>query len=503
MTRIRSSAPLTLTAILALSVVAWSVWIPVGLDALWPFAPPLSGSSNGWVAYVWGQIIQPVTAYLAMIVLVVVLAKRRWRDMAGSLLLAMVLTVSIVTVLKSLIARARPQTPWLGDLHVNASYPSGHAAAGAALAIAVVQVTWTLTQRRRPTVIAAVAAGIGAVTIALARVVLEVHHVSDVLGGALVAAFAAALASVLTGAWRAGAPEVGPRRVHVVWHPNRVKGQVGLERRLARMALARGCQEPQWTATESDEHTVELAHTAVEAGADVVVVLGGDGTIRRVLGAVGREAAVAVVPAGSGNLLAKNTGIPLDATRAFRLALDGAGTPLDLLRVAAEGHGEQLAAVMVGAGADAAVLEDTSERGKRRGGALAYLRAGLRHVAANPTGTSVIVDGEQSTYRASLVTVGNVGSLHPGAALLPDADPSDGILDVLVASPTGTRDVLAMIVGVLLGRPRIRHVTRLRGLEVQVAFDEELPLHIDGDVVGHVGSLAVSVSPGAALLVRP
>ncbi|NHB84747.1 hypothetical protein G7085_09385 [Tessaracoccus sp. HDW20] len=258
-----------------------------------------------------------------------------------------------------------------------------------------------------------------------------------------------------------------------------------------------------WLATERDGHGVEQAHAAVDAGADLVLSLGGDGTIRQVLSAVEGRAAVGVLPAGSGNLLAKNLRIPLDIGRAMDLALDSPATPLDLLLIEADGAAPTVAAVMVGAGADAAVLADTSERGKRLVGPLAYISAGLRHIVATPVAAEVIVGGEVISVDTSLVTVGNVGSLHPGVALMPAADPADGRLEVLVASPEGAVDVLRMILGVLAGRDRIDDVVRLSGVEVTARFERPVAFHVDGDVVGDVTVVRATVLPGAARVVRP
>ncbi len=77
-----------------------------------------------------------------------------------------------------------------------------------------------------------------------------------------------------------------------------------------------------------------------------------------------------------------------------------------------------------------------------------------------------------------------------------------GRLDVLVASPRGSGDVFAMMLGVLLGRPDLRRVDRLHGTRATMSFDRPVPFQVDGDVVGDVTEVAVEVQPGAALLVR-
>ena len=502
---LRRAVPSLVTLLTGVFVAAWTLALPTIIDVWWPWPAPVAGARAGTVALVWGMVLQPVVAYLAMLVLVVVLVRRRWRDLAASLVLAGVLTVTLTTVVKHVVARQRPVTDWLGGLHADASFPSGHASAAVALAIAATQFTWAVTRRRRPTVVAGVVGGLIAAAVMAGRLVLGVHHVSDVLGGGLVAAFCAALAGVLTGAWRTGAPPAGPpRRLVVVWHPDRVRGRVGLERFLASEAARRGFPAPRWVATSPDDPGAGPAAAALADGADVVVALGGDGTVREVLTALaGSPAASAVLPAGTGNLLAKNLGIPLDAPRACRLALDAAARPLDLLRVEVPGHTARLAAVLAGAGSDAAVLEDTSERAKTAGGPLGYVLAGFRHLRAAPFTATVTVDGDAGVVEASLVAVGNVGLLHPGVALLPAADPADGRLDVLIASPRGRGDVLAMIGGVLAGRRTQQRVTRLSGTRLRFELSAPTPFQVDGDVVGHVTAAEIAVVPGAVSVIRP
>lgn len=495
-------APALLAISLGAALVAWTVWLPVGVDSWWGWPPVAADSLVLSLAEAWAFAAQPTVAYLVMIGLAVVLARRRWRDLAGSVLLAAALTVSLTTVLKALVARARPDTPWLGHLDALASYPSGHVSAATALTVAATRTVWRLTGGPKRTAGVLFTGGVVVISVAANRLLLGVHHVSDVLGAVLVGLFAAALAAWLVGGHPDRLPSPSTRQVHVVWHPGRVRGRAGLERFLAREARLRGLPEPVWLSTTAAEHGAAAALQAAEAGADVVLVLGGDGTLRSVLGALAHTpTAVAILACGSGNLLAKNLGVPLDAARAVRLALDGVPRRVDLLRVEVDGGEAGWAATMVGAGADAAVLRDASERSKRLGGPLGYVLAGRRHVAATPTPTAVTVDGESSVHDASLVLVGNVGSLHPGLTLLPGADPADGRLDVLVASPRGSRDVLAMMVAVVLGRRRIDGVQRSVGREASFALEHPTGFQIDGDVIGEVSTVRVTVAAGAALVV--
>lgn len=499
---LRRAIPSVVTLLLGVAVVAWTVWLPTSLDALWPWRPVAESSTGGLLAVIWANVLQPVVAYIIMFFLVGALFRHRWRDLSGSMLLAIGLTVSITTVLKSLVGRTRPDTPWIGHLDALASYPSGHAAAGAALAIGIVQTTWALSRHLRTTVLVAVASALLAAAVAIGRLVLSVHHVSDVLGGAIVALFSAALAATVTGAWNTTPPIRNPRTIHVVWHPGRVRGRRSLERFLSRETARRGCPPPAWIPTTADDHGAGIAREAAVDGADLLLTVGGDGTTREVLGALaGNPVPVGLIPSGSANLLAKNLSLPLDAARAVRVALDSPARPLDLLRVEVDDDAPRWAVAMVGAGADAAVLRDTSELAKRAVGPFGYLLAGLRHVDVDPVATTVTLDGDTDRLDASLLLVGNVGSLHPGVTLLPAADPSDGRLDLLVATPSVRSEVLAMISGVLTRRRDIAGLERRSGHEVAMLAEHPVPFQIDGDVVGDVTRVRVTVSQGAALIV--
>jgi diacylglycerol kinase family enzyme len=164
---------------------------------------------------------------------------------------------------------------------------------------------------------------------------------------------------------------------------------------------------------------------------------------------------------------------------------------------------EEIALVMAGLGADAAVLADTREPLKRLIGAGAYLFAGMRHVRARPVHTSIAVDGAPPVWGyTSLVGIGNVGELRPGVALMPEADAADGRLDVVAASPRHARDVLRMMAGTLVGSRREPGLDRYRGARVEVTTASPVPCHVDGDILGEVTSLTVEVLPAALRVAR-
>src|SRR5207237_9551332 len=140
-----------------------------------------------------------------------------------------------------------------------------------------------------------------------------------------------------------------------------------------------GWAAPRWYQTTVESTGRALAQDAVRDGSELVVVCGGDGTVRAVCGGVaGTGVPVGVVPAGTGNLLARNLDLPLWLNAAVEVALAGQDRAIDIVRIAGDGLGEdQHFLVMAGMGFDAAIMEGASEQIKARVGWLAYFVSGL------------------------------------------------------------------------------------------------------------------------------
>jgi diacylglycerol kinase (ATP) len=183
-------------------------------------------------------------------------------------------------------------------------------------------------------------------------------------------------------------------------------------------------------------------HEAVADGVAALVAVGGDGTIHTALQAVaGTGVPLGIVPAGTGNDFATAVGIPLDPTAAAdavaTAVASGLARPVDLARMTtADGRGRWFGAVL-GAGFDAVVNERANAmrfpRGPRR-----YDLAVLAELARlRPRRYTLRLDGQEHTLDAVLVAVGNTASYGGGMRICPDADPTDGLLDVVVAGAIG------------------------------------------------------------------
>lgn len=256
-----------------------------------------------------------------------------------------------------------------------------------------------------------------------------------------------------------------------------------------------------WLTTEQDPGTGQ-AEQAVADGAKLVLVCGGDGTVAACAAVLaGTGVAMAVVPDGTGNLLARNLDIPLELSEALDVAFDGSDRRLDVLDA-----GDQRFLVMAGLGFDAALIRDTDEQLKARVGWLAYLggfaRALRRH---RRTGYQITLDDQPPAHRQAIgVLVGNVGQLEAGIPLLPDAAPDDGLLDVIVLAPRTPLDWPMLAGRILGGRAAAgRQADILRGRRVRIVAERPVPYEFDGDFVGERSELEVEVLPGALLLRCP
>ncbi len=273
-----------------------------------------------------------------------------------------------------------------------------------------------------------------------------------------------------------------------------------------------------WYETTVDDPGRGAARDAVEAGADLVVVAGGDGTVRVVaeyLADNGAAVELGIIPQGTGNLLARNLDLPLsDVSKAAALALSGKTQTIDIgwVETGKGAHTQRRAfTVMAGVGIDAHMIIETAEGLKDKVGWLAYIESLGRALAASEViEMDVSIDDDPVAHeQAHTLIVGNCGMLQGGITLLPDADPADGKLDLLVLSAegiTGWLDTLRTMLwdnGIkrLVKRGGTAQssdsVTNRQFSTVTVDLDKPRILELDGDEAGECTRMAFSVHSGA------
>lgn len=494
---------------------AWLVWtllLPLvsGVDAWWHRPPLASDTPLAEIAIAVAVLTTPALVYPALLAVAFWASRRQLNSLAAALLLAVALSFGAAQVVKEAVARPRPPSPWDHLLTSHGlSYPSGHVTAMTTAAVMVI-VLARVARRSRGAILAARVLGpLLVVVVALDRMLLGVHHVSDVVGGLLLGGFAASAACLICGvhlpARSAPRRRAARGRAAVVYNPTKIV-DLNVFRDLVRRRLAEaGWEPPIWLPTAATDPGRAMARAALESEVDLVLVAGGDGTVRVVAGELaGSGTRAALIPSGTGNLLARNLGIPLDMGRALDVALAGRDGAIDVLRVRVPGRDPDHAVVMCGVGADAAVLNDTDENLKRQIGIGAYVVAALGHIRTRPVRTTVTIDdGEPLVRDSSLTMVCNVSDLQAGLRLAPGASAMDGILDVLVASPSGQTE-LAQLVAAVLSQSATPDTLELRtGRRVRIGLATEQLYQLDGDVEGTAGELDFEVLPGALRLRLP
>lgn len=300
-----------------------------------------------------------------------------------------------------------------------------------------------------------------------------------------------------------------PLRTGIVFNPSKISRE---QLEAAWTAEADGAPA-EWFETTVEDPGQGPARAALEAGCEIVVAAGGDGTVRAVAEVVGgSDAAFGIVPQGTGNLLARNLGVPLGNPRtAFRRILTGETQALDMGWIELDGGEPQAFVVMVGFGLDAQMLAATDDEAKAKAGWLAYVAAmGQALSASEMVSVRLTVDDrDPREVEAHTVLIGNCGTLQGGLTLFPDARLDDGVLDVLVVSAEGAvewMDTLRAAVwdnGImrLFDKQKTATSTEAARHGQATRIEVELPnphsFEIDGEEVGDVRRFTARIDPGA------
>jgi diacylglycerol kinase family enzyme len=287
----------------------------------------------------------------------------------------------------------------------------------------------------------------------------------------------------------------------IIVNPSKFDDLIALNDEVATACAENGWPAPVWYETTAEDPGTGQAREALAAGAELVCPLGGDGTVRAVATAMlDTGIPLGLLPAGTGNLLARNLCLPLDdLPAALVVAVTGRDASIDAGMVAFDEREPELFLVMAGMGLDAEAVAGASVALKRRFGWVAYALSGLKSLVRS--GFSVRVSaGRQRAFsqHATTVMIGNCGELTAGVRLMPDALVDDGLLDVAVVSPRSLGSWLA-VGAYILTRHRVGHsaIAHLRGPRINIVAAEPVDAQLDGDAVGAVTSVTCSVRPGA------
>jgi diacylglycerol kinase (ATP) len=242
----------------------------------------------------------------------------------------------------------------------------------------------------------------------------------------------------------------------------------------------------------SAEEAEKACHRAVTEGIGALVVVGGDGTVHRALQAVARTGiGLGVVPAGTGDDFAAGTGVPLNPLRAAEAIADavrdGHTRPVDLARVTTARGDVRWFGVVLAAGFDAIVNERANRMRWPRGPRRYDLAILLELARLRPRRYALELDGVDRGFTGVLVAIGNCPSYGGGMRICPDADPADGLLDVVVAGPLGP-GALARL------KPRLRRGTHVTDHRVASYRAREVRIQAGG-IIGYADGERIGALP--------
>jgi YegS/Rv2252/BmrU family lipid kinase len=253
--------------------------------------------------------------------------------------------------------------------------------------------------------------------------------------------------------------------------------------------------------TSHQGHALVLARDAASRGVPVVVAWGGDGTVNEVAsGLAFTDTALGIVPAGSGNGLARQLGLPWAVDEALAVAFTGDARRIDLGEL-----NDRLFVNVAGIGFDARVARAFNAERTSGWGLPRYVRLALREVGSyEPQTYHVTCDGLTVDVHAYVVAVANSAQYGNGARIAPHARIDDGVLDVVVVN-------VAPVWKLFLGARRLfdgsiaraREVRTLSLREGEIASATPMPIHVDGEPLDAVTHARVRVRRGALLVVSP
>ena len=321
------------------------------------------------------------------------------------------------------------------------------------------------------------------------------------------------------------------KRAAVIVNPTKVESMAELRGRLEAAMTAQDWDVPMVLETTAEDPGLGQTRAALGAGVDLVCAMGGDGTVR----AVAQELAhtttpMGLLPAGTGNLLARNLLVPMESLEAaVAVATGGRNRHIDVGWITLEvdevandspedagvEDGEtqdtepidapvrRAFLVMAGMGFDARVMEDTSEEFKARVGWAAYFAQGAKHILRPRFTTTLIIDGGKPiTCKARTVLAGNCGRLTGGIQLMPDAVVDDGELNVVAITAKGIYGLAGAATHILARKPESHaQLDRWTARRLEVHVEEAQKVEIDGDVIGEANRSLIEVEP-RSLIVR-
>jgi diacylglycerol kinase (ATP) len=251
--------------------------------------------------------------------------------------------------------------------------------------------------------------------------------------------------------------------------------------------------------TEYSKHATEIAKQAVNQGVDIVVAVGGDGTVNEVSKAlIGSETNFAIVPSGSGNGLGRFLKIPLKTKKAVEVINSGKSFKMDAIKI-----NEEYFVNMAGVGFDAHISHLFSTYGKR--GFRSYLKLILKEFFTYTPGKYTLkINGQQITKQAFVISFANSSQFGNNAHIAPLAEINDGLIDVCILKRFPAWK--SLYITLLLYSKKLtksKYYKIIKAREVEIINDKNLPAHIDGDPIAFDSNVKISIIPESLNVIIP
>jgi diacylglycerol kinase (ATP) len=300
----------------------------------------------------------------------------------------------------------------------------------------------------------------------------------------------------------------------VIVNPQSRKGATGKKVAEIQQALQTLGLRFDLSLTERPWHAAELARAAISEGYEVIVAVGGDGTVNETVNGIlssqerkAGDAILGVLPVGRGNDFCFASGIPLDFKSACQTLAAGHVRTLDAGRISSErdatsryfGNG-------VGIGFDAVVSRVANRA--RLSGFISYFIAALQtmYIYYKAPEMQIELSGEVIRQRSLMVSIMNGRRAGGGFLMAPQADPSDGKFDLCIAKNISKPEILLLMPRFMQGTQETHPAIQVRqDTQVTVrALDGRLPVHVDGEVLGtDVQELKIEILPGRLRVLTP
>lgn len=251
--------------------------------------------------------------------------------------------------------------------------------------------------------------------------------------------------------------------------------------------------------TEYAGHASELTRHALAEGATCIIAVGGDGTVNEIARAmIHSDAVLGIVPKGSGNGLARELHIPMDARRALDLIAKQHISTIDCCK--ANGR---IFFCTCGVGFDAAVSQKFAN--EKRRGSLTYIKNTIEeYLSYKPEPYELLVDNQTIKEKAFLVACGNASQYGNNAFIAPHANIQDGQMDITILSPFTPLDIAPLAIQLFTKQiDRNSKIKTLKGREVVIIRQKPGVMHLDGEPVMAESRIEISMIPRSLRVFTP